>query len=167
MCMQWTRVLYSVVITWQSDPPIPQFSRLCNEFSLMSVWSIFPCNTLPSEMQDKQIFWYFLWSAWASFVKSDICVYLMLVSFSCNIVTVIFSFLICNICFYLLQALGNLYFIHECVEEVMIYDFIGRLNFFGCFVHYSVSITFKLGSHIMNCPVALESFKMWIKQDIK
>lgn len=24
------------------------------------------------------------------------------------------------------QALGNLYFIHECVEEVMIYDFIGK-----------------------------------------
>ena len=126
-----TGYIYSVVITRHSNPPIPQFSRLCNDISLMSVWSIFPCNTLPSEMQDKQIFWYFLWSVWASFVKSDICVYLMLLSFSCNIVTVIFSFLICNICFYLLQALGNLYFIHECVEEVMIYDFIGRLNFFG------------------------------------
>jgi len=26
MCIQWTRVIYSVVITRQSNPPISQFS---------------------------------------------------------------------------------------------------------------------------------------------
>ena len=26
MCIQWTRVLYSVVITWQSNPPFSQFN---------------------------------------------------------------------------------------------------------------------------------------------
>ena len=30
--------------------------------------------------------------------------------------------------FFFLQALGNLYFIHECIEDVMIYDFIGKLS---------------------------------------
>ena len=44
MCIHWTRVLYSVVITRQSNPPISQFNRLCNEF--MSVWSIFVYNTM-------------------------------------------------------------------------------------------------------------------------
>ena len=38
MCIQWTRVLYSVVITRQSNPPISQFNSLCNEFT--SVWSM-------------------------------------------------------------------------------------------------------------------------------
>ena len=42
MCIQWTRVLYSVVITWQSDPPISQFNSPCNE--LTSVWSMFVYN---------------------------------------------------------------------------------------------------------------------------
>ena len=28
---QWTRVLYSVVITRQSNPPIPQFNSPCND----------------------------------------------------------------------------------------------------------------------------------------
>jgi len=44
MCIQWTRVLYSVVLTRQSNPPISQFSRRSNGFT--SVWSIFPCNTI-------------------------------------------------------------------------------------------------------------------------
>ena len=44
MCIQRTRVLYSVVITRQSNPPISEFNSLCNEFT--SVWSMFPCNTL-------------------------------------------------------------------------------------------------------------------------
>ena len=37
-----TRVLYSVVITWQSNPPVSQFNSLCNEFT--SVWSMFVYN---------------------------------------------------------------------------------------------------------------------------
>ena len=43
MCIQWTRVLYSVVLTRQSNPPISQFNRLYNEFT--SVWSILPYYT--------------------------------------------------------------------------------------------------------------------------
>ena len=39
MCIQWTRVLYSVVITRQSNPPISQFNSPCNEFT--SFWSMF------------------------------------------------------------------------------------------------------------------------------
>jgi len=39
MCIQWTRVLHSVVITRQSNPPISQFNSPCNEFT--SFWSIF------------------------------------------------------------------------------------------------------------------------------
>ena len=39
MCIQWTRALYSVVITGHSNPPISQFNSLCNEFT--SVWSMF------------------------------------------------------------------------------------------------------------------------------
>jgi len=38
MCIQWTRVLYSVVITQQSNPPISQFISPCNDFT--SVWSM-------------------------------------------------------------------------------------------------------------------------------
>ena len=34
MCIQWTRVLYSVEITQQSNPPISQFSRLYKEFTI-------------------------------------------------------------------------------------------------------------------------------------
>ena len=37
--IQWTRVLYSVVITHQSNPPISQFNSPCTEFT--SVWSMF------------------------------------------------------------------------------------------------------------------------------
>ena len=33
---QWIRDIYSVVITRQSNSPIPQFSRLCNEFTSIS-----------------------------------------------------------------------------------------------------------------------------------
>ena len=33
---QWTRDIYSVVITRQSNSPIPQFSRPCNEFMSIS-----------------------------------------------------------------------------------------------------------------------------------
>ena len=36
-------VLYSVVITRQSNPPISQFNSMCNEFT--SVWSMFVYNT--------------------------------------------------------------------------------------------------------------------------
>jgi len=43
MFIQWTRVIYSVVISQQSNPPITQFSRQCNEFT--SVWSMFSYNT--------------------------------------------------------------------------------------------------------------------------
>jgi len=42
-CIQWTRVIYSVVITWQSNPPISQFNRPCREFTC--VWSMFSRNT--------------------------------------------------------------------------------------------------------------------------
>ena len=38
MRIQWTRVLYSVVITGQSNPPISQFKSMCNE--CRSVWSM-------------------------------------------------------------------------------------------------------------------------------
>jgi len=43
MCLQWTRVLYSVVITGHSNPPISQFNSPCKEF--MSDWSMFVYNT--------------------------------------------------------------------------------------------------------------------------
>ena len=39
MYIQWTRVLFSVVITQQSNPSISQFNSLCNEFT--SFWSMF------------------------------------------------------------------------------------------------------------------------------
>jgi len=42
MCIQWTRVLYYVVITRKSNPPISQFNSPCNEFT--SVWSMFVYN---------------------------------------------------------------------------------------------------------------------------
>ena len=38
MCIQWTCVLYSVVITGQCNPPISKYSNPCNEFK--SVWSM-------------------------------------------------------------------------------------------------------------------------------
>ena len=41
MCIQWTHVLYSVVITQHSNLPISQFSRPCNIFT--SVWSMISC----------------------------------------------------------------------------------------------------------------------------
>ena len=47
MCIQW--VLYSVVITQQSHPPISQFKILCNQF--MIVWSMFVYNIV---IQNKQ-----------------------------------------------------------------------------------------------------------------
>ena len=43
MCIQWTCVIYSVVITWQSNPPISKFNSRCHDF--MSVWSTFVYNT--------------------------------------------------------------------------------------------------------------------------
>jgi len=43
MCVQWTRVLYSVVITRQSKPPISQLNNPYNEFT--SFWSMFVYNT--------------------------------------------------------------------------------------------------------------------------
>jgi len=42
MCIQWTRVVNSVVITRQSNPRISQFNSPCNEFT--SVWSMFVYN---------------------------------------------------------------------------------------------------------------------------
>ena len=42
MCIQWTHVIFSVVIIWQSNAPISQFNSLCNEFT--SVWSMFVYN---------------------------------------------------------------------------------------------------------------------------
>ena len=36
--------IYSVVITWLSNPPISQFNNLCNEFT--SVWSLFLYNII-------------------------------------------------------------------------------------------------------------------------
>jgi len=44
MCLQWTRVPYSVVITRQSNSPISQFNSLCNEFT--SAWSMFVYNII-------------------------------------------------------------------------------------------------------------------------
>jgi len=32
MCIQWTRVLYCVILIWQFNPPISQFNSPCNEF---------------------------------------------------------------------------------------------------------------------------------------
>jgi len=40
MCIQWTRVLYCVVITRQSNPHISQFSRPCNESTSVSILCI-------------------------------------------------------------------------------------------------------------------------------
>ena len=34
--IHWTWVIYSVVITWQSNPPISQFSIPCNECTWVS-----------------------------------------------------------------------------------------------------------------------------------
>ena len=53
---QWTCVLYHVVITWQSNPPISQFNSPCNEFT--SVWSLCVYNitmwhTASSKLQTK------------------------------------------------------------------------------------------------------------------
>jgi len=39
-----TRVIYSVAITGQSNPPISQFNSLCNEYT--SVWSMFVYNNI-------------------------------------------------------------------------------------------------------------------------
>ena len=44
-CVYNGHVFYTLfVITQQSNPPISQYKRLCNEFT--SVWSIFVYNTL-------------------------------------------------------------------------------------------------------------------------
>jgi len=48
MCIQWTRVLYSVVLTRQSNPPISQFNSPCNEFT--GVWSMFVYSNSNSEL---------------------------------------------------------------------------------------------------------------------
>ena len=42
MCIQWTRNIYSVLKTRQSNPSVSKFSRWYNEFT--SVQSVFPCN---------------------------------------------------------------------------------------------------------------------------
>ena len=36
-------IISSIIMTLQSNPPISQFNRLCNEFT--SVWSMLQCNT--------------------------------------------------------------------------------------------------------------------------
>ena len=51
ICIQWTWVLCSVVITWQSNPPISQFNSPCNEFT--SFWWMFVYNTC-TQLQPKQ-----------------------------------------------------------------------------------------------------------------
>ena len=43
MCIHCTRGIYSVVITWQSNPPFSQLNSPCNEFT--SVWSMFVYNS--------------------------------------------------------------------------------------------------------------------------
>ena len=48
MWIQWTRVLYSIVITWQSSPPISQLNSMCNAFT--SVWSMFVYNTFSQKL---------------------------------------------------------------------------------------------------------------------
>ena len=42
-CIQWTHVLYSVVITRQSNPPISQYNSPCNKFT--SFCSMFVYNS--------------------------------------------------------------------------------------------------------------------------
>ena len=51
-CIQWARVLYSVAITRQPNPPISQFNSPCNEFT--SVWSMFPYNKTYFYKQTRQ-----------------------------------------------------------------------------------------------------------------
>ena len=46
-CVYNGHKIYSAVITRQSNPPISKFSRPCNE--IMSVWSMFLCNTNSNE----------------------------------------------------------------------------------------------------------------------
>jgi len=48
MCIQWTRVLYSVVITWQSKSPISQFNSLCNDFTTVWLYNVICLYTMPS-----------------------------------------------------------------------------------------------------------------------
>ena len=48
MCLLWTRVLYSIVKTRQSNPPISQFNNPCNEFP--SFWSMFEYNTIHTNL---------------------------------------------------------------------------------------------------------------------
>jgi len=43
VCIHWSRVIYSVVIVWQSNPSISQFNSPCNEFT--SVWPMFVYKT--------------------------------------------------------------------------------------------------------------------------
>ena len=54
ICIQWTCVIYSVVITWQSSPPISQFNSPRNEFT--SVWSMFVLvyHTIVEKRKQKQ-----------------------------------------------------------------------------------------------------------------
>ena len=61
MCIQWTRVLYSVVITRQSNSPISQFNSLCNEFLVNdriqyidNTWLVdtYFCSTLISKIRE-------------------------------------------------------------------------------------------------------------------
>jgi len=41
MCKQWTRVLLSVEIASQSNPPISQFNSMCNAFTRVRLMSIY------------------------------------------------------------------------------------------------------------------------------
>ena len=59
MCIQWTCVLYSVVLTWQSNPPISPFNSPCNE--LTSVWSMFDVCIQSTFLFPRQ-FTYTLWT---------------------------------------------------------------------------------------------------------
>ena len=53
MCLQWTRVLYSIVIPQQSNPPISQFNSPNNEFT--SGWSMFVYNKYGEKNTHKTI----------------------------------------------------------------------------------------------------------------
>ena len=47
--MQWTRVLYSVVITRQYNPPISQFNSLCNQ-SRVSCQCVYTIYTMAGKL---------------------------------------------------------------------------------------------------------------------
>ena len=78
MCIQWTRVLYSVVLTRQYNPPISQFNSPCNEFN--SVWSMFVYNRYSMNTTDIKASSHtvYTWSQWTwlcinTLQTNDVC----------------------------------------------------------------------------------------------